>query len=65
MIYLDQEAVRPPPANLLFSRFIFHVPLKSGLVCAAAIEAQMQTIAAIINAALVLDFMGSSLVESC
>jgi hypothetical protein len=49
---------------LLFSRFIFHEPLKSGLVCAAAIEAQRQTIAAIINAAPVLDFMGSSLVES-
>src|SRR4030095_3697333 len=47
----------PLPANLLFSRFIFHAPLKSGLVCALAIEAQRQTIAAIISAARFRDFM--------
>src|SRR5215475_2430643 len=50
-----------PPANLLFCGFIFQSPLKSGLVCAPAIKAQSKTIAAIVNGALILDFMGSSI----
>jgi hypothetical protein len=61
---LIKMASGPPPANLLFCGFIFHAPLKLGLVCALAIKAQRQTIAAIINAVPILDFMGLSPVES-
>jgi hypothetical protein len=50
--------------NLLFSRFIFQTPLKSGFVCAAMIKEQKQKLAAIMSAARVLVFIGSSPVES-
>jgi hypothetical protein len=61
---LIKRSSGPPRSNLLFSRFIFHEPVKSGLVWAAAIKAQRQTIVVIINAAIFLSFMGSFLVES-